>query len=111
MSNTREGGGMARNDASPEGQLEAVDRFPDQNPNPVLRISRDGRLGYANAASAPIRLALGVALGELLPADVLDRVLAKCHDPSLPPIEIVHGNRTFSLLPVSVEDLGFINLY
>ena len=102
---------MARNDASPEGQLEAVDRFPDQNPNPVLRISRDGRLGYANAASAPIRLALGVALGELLPADVLDRVLAKCHDPSLPPIEIVHGNRTFSLLPVSVEDLGFINLY
>ena len=94
-----------------ERQVPAIERFPDQNPHPVLRISHEGRLTYANVASEPIRLALGVALGDLLPADVLDRVWAKCHDPSLAPIEIVHEHRTFSLLPVSVEDFDFINLY
>ncbi len=98
-------------DALLGAQIQAINRFPDQNPNPVMRISRDGRLGYANVASEPIRLALGVALGEILPEDVRERVWAKCHDRSQPAIEITHEHRTFSLLPVYVEEFDFINLY
>ena len=47
-----------------EQQIEAINRFPDQNPNPVMRITHDGHLLYANAASEPIRLALGVEVAK-----------------------------------------------
>ena len=30
----------------------AIDKFPNQNPNPVLRLTRQGRMTYANPASA-----------------------------------------------------------
>ncbi|MEX0625542.1 MAG: hypothetical protein WD402_03255, partial [Chloroflexota bacterium] len=35
-------------------QIETINRFPNQNPNPVMRVSRDGEFTYANLASAPI---------------------------------------------------------
>ena len=94
-----------------EQQIEAINRFPDQNPNPVMRITHDGHLLYANAASEPIRLALGVAVGEKLPDGVLDRLWAKCYDDAAPAIEVTYQHRTFSVLPVYVEDLDFVNLY
>jgi len=28
--------------------------FPDENPNPVMRLSKQGRLLYANRASEPL---------------------------------------------------------
>ena len=33
---------------------KAIDKFPDQNPNPVMRISKDGILDYYNTASSDI---------------------------------------------------------
>jgi class 3 adenylate cyclase len=95
-----------------EQQIEAINRFPDQNPNPVMRITRDGHLLYANVSSEPIRVALGVEIGQQLPVYVLEPLLAKCYDRGAAPIEVVsEGYRTYSLLPVYIEDLDFINLY
>jgi len=53
-----------------ERQIEAMERFPGQNPNPVLRVSESGQLMYANAASAPIVAALGLEVGEPVPGDM-----------------------------------------
>ena len=94
-----------------EQQVEAINRFPDQNPNPVMRITRDGHLLYANASSEPIRLALGIAVGDALPTDILDRLWAKCRDDGAPAVEVTFEHRTFSILPVFVEDLDFMNVY
>src|SRR5207342_722160 len=41
-------------------QVEAINRFPDANPNPVMRFDDDGHLIYANPASAGVLKALGV---------------------------------------------------
>src|SRR3989337_3871997 len=57
-----------------EAEIEAIHKFPDENPNPVLRMARDGRLIYANPAAGPITSALGVAVGEDVPAHVLAEV-------------------------------------
>jgi PAS domain S-box-containing protein len=35
-------------------QIEALSRFPNENPNPVMRVDRDGTILYANAASRPL---------------------------------------------------------
>ena len=94
-----------------EKQIEAINRFPDQNPNPVMRITRHGHLLYANESSTPIRLALGVEVGQPLPKAVLEKIWDKCYDRAAPAIEITHEHRTYSLLPVYVEDLDFVNLY
>ena len=42
-----------------EREIEAILKFPDQNPNPVLRTSADGILLYANPASRELLAAIG----------------------------------------------------
>jgi class 3 adenylate cyclase len=55
-------------------QAEVVAKFPDQNPHPVLRIGPDGVLLYANPAAEPVRRALGIEVGEALPAALAERL-------------------------------------
>jgi class 3 adenylate cyclase len=90
---------------------KALDKFPDRNPNPVLRVAQDGRLIYANPASAPICRALGAAVGAALPADFAERVLAAAETASGEVIEIQGEGRIFELLVVSVYEFDAINLY
>ena len=93
-----------------EKQIEAINRFPDQNPNPVMRITRDGHLLYANdraSRSAWRWVSRSVSNCQAGPR----AIWAKCDDRAAPAIEITHEHRTYSLLPVYVEDLDFVNLY
>ena len=93
-----------------ESQIQAINRFPDQNPNPVMRMAHDGQLTYANAASLPIQEALGVAVGDALPAEFVIKVRRACAAPE-ERLEIEHGHRTFAVLAVDVPELGFVNIY
>ena len=45
----------------------AIVKFPDQNPNPVIRIDWDGVLVYANPASDGLVDGLGLAIGPSCP--------------------------------------------
>ncbi|HUG46960.1 MAG TPA: adenylate/guanylate cyclase domain-containing protein [Candidatus Limnocylindria bacterium] len=90
-------------------KIQAITRFPDQNPNPVLRLTVSGELIYANPASQPVRRALGVEVGGQLAEPVLARLLEAADENR--PVEIVHEHSTFSVLPVVIADMGFINLY
>ena len=93
-----------------EEQVRAINRFPDQNPNPVLRARPDGMLVYANRASAPVARALGAVVGERVPAEVFERLVAIAREGG-PPLEVTEGMRTFAVLPVYVADLDVVNLY
>jgi class 3 adenylate cyclase len=92
-----------------ERQIQAINRFPDQNPNPVLRVADDGQLTYANASSEPVRRAMGVEVGDELPATLLAQLRSAAT--AAGSIEMSDGMRTFAVLPVPVPELGFINLY
>ena len=89
---------------------KVVERFPDRNPNPVLRIDADGTLLYANAASQPIVRALGLMPGVALPAEFLAQVRATCSGSS-EPIEVRGEGRIFAIRPVDIPEFGFTNLY
>jgi class 3 adenylate cyclase len=89
----------------------AVARFPDQNPNPVLRVDGEGSLIYANAASATIVESFGVEVGEALPTELVDRLRLAQSGQLSEPIEIQGGGRTYALKPVQVEGFGFTNIY
>ena len=90
-------------------QISAINRFPDDNPNPVLRIDGDGHLIYANPASAGVLKALGIAVGERVPREVLDRFDAVEADRGF--VELVADSRTYAVWPIPIRDLGFTNLY
>jgi class 3 adenylate cyclase len=90
---------------------KVVERFPDRNPNPVLRVTPDGALRYGNEASAPIRGALAVDIGDPLPPPVLAALHAALADPGAPPVEVAGEGRTFRLKPVDIPEFGFTNVY
>jgi class 3 adenylate cyclase len=93
-----------------ESQIEAINRFPDQNPNPVLRMADDGRLTYANTASKDILARLQVKVGDPLPAEFRRSVESVCAG-SIDRFELDCGLRTFAILAVRVLDMGFTNIY
>jgi class 3 adenylate cyclase len=91
---------------------KVVERFPDRNPNPVLRMTPDGSLGYANDASAPIVAALGIKVGDPLPANLVAGFRAALADPSIRPPEVAGtGGRTYLVTPVPIPEFDFVNLY
>jgi class 3 adenylate cyclase len=90
-------------------QVSAINRFPDDNPNPVMRIDADGHLIYANPASRPIIGSIGVAVGELVPAETLARFDAVAGERGY--VEFVADSRTFAVWPVPITDMHFTNLY
>jgi class 3 adenylate cyclase len=110
---------MAEQDATdppPQGvarltgeQVSAINRFPDDNPNPVMRIDAASNLLYANPASAPILRELGVAVGDRFPADVIARFDAVA--PTRGFVEFMADRRTYAVWPIPIRDLDFTNLY
>lgn len=80
--------------------------FPGANPHPVMRVTDDGELIYANATSQPVIEALGLAVGQRVPPDWLTLLMT-----SDAPIDVRVGPRTFELLAVRLADLGFTNVY
>jgi class 3 adenylate cyclase len=91
--------------------LIAINKFPDENPNPVLRASRDGILTYANPASALLRQAFDAEVGQRLPLELFARIRAIVDGLAPNPIEAEHGGRTFEVHVVSLFEFESINLY
>jgi class 3 adenylate cyclase len=89
----------------------AIVKFPDQNPNPVFRISLEGILVYANSASAGLVSGLGLELGTTLPVDLRESLLERTRAADRSTVEVEAGNRTYALLPVNVPEFGFVNVY
>jgi class 3 adenylate cyclase len=91
---------------------KVVERFPDRNPNPVLRMTPGGELWYANEASRPIIRALDVKVGDPLPPSLVEQLRGALADPTARPPEVAgEGGLTFRLKPVEIPEFEFINLY
>jgi class 3 adenylate cyclase len=97
--------------ATPDDPLAigSAELFPGSNPHPVMRVTDDGRLLYANEASVPLIETMGARIGERLSPEWQVR-LAACAT-SATPVELKVGPRTFELLVVHLPELGFINVY
>jgi len=89
--------------------ISAINRFPDDNPNPVMRIDAVGRLIYANPASAPIVRTIRAIVGDVIPSETLARFNAVAADRGY--VEFVADSRTFAVWPVPITDMNFTNLY
>jgi class 3 adenylate cyclase/PAS domain-containing protein len=90
---------------------KAIEKFPDENPNPVFRFDWDGRLVYANQASRPIIEAVGGSVGAPLASEVLAPLMARVRAGDRGIAEMEAGGRRYALKAVDVPAFGFINVY
>jgi PAS domain S-box-containing protein len=94
-----------------EAEIQMLARFPDENPNPVLRVAQDGLLLYANEASADLLACWNCSVGGRLP-DTWRRLILDTLDSGSPrEEEAVCGERVVSLVLGPVVDGGYVNIY
>jgi class 3 adenylate cyclase len=87
--------------------MKAIAKFPDQNPNPVLKTSLDGELLYANEGGKDIQEAWSLAVGDAVPESIIEH--ARSH--STLPLEMEVAGKTYLFQIVSVPEFGFVNIY
>ena len=101
--------GMARTRA--EREAENLARFPSENPNPVLRIARDGTVLYANAAGSKLLASWGCKTGEQAPENWRQYVARILESGKNEAVQTSCQDRIFSLIMAPVRDSGYANVY
>jgi PAS domain S-box-containing protein len=94
-----------------ESALDASAGFPDENPNPILRVAKGGRLLYANRAGAPLLKKWGTRMGGTLPPEWKRRI-----DKALSSLEPFSADepvakRIYAMDVVPIKDAGYANVY
>lgn len=94
-----------------ERQAKSLARFPEENPNPVLRVDADGLLRYANKASLGFLTKTDSTPGQPLPQPYRGIIQTATATGQLQQFEVEYEGRTyaFAVRPVPVE--GYVNLY
>jgi PAS domain S-box-containing protein len=94
-----------------EEQVTVLSRFPHENPNPVLRIDRSGKLLYANPASQLLLAEWGSATGHLIPPTWRGLVAEALTNHQTRLINTRYGETVYELLFVPVCEASYVNLY
>jgi len=91
-------------------ELEDLARFPQENPNPVMRVAKDGSILYANAACSLLE-SLECQMGQALPRRYKKMAAAALAAGSPQVIQIKGKERVFMLDFVPVEKAAYVNIY
>ncbi len=94
-----------------EEEIANLAKFPTENPNPILRLSRDGLILYANEASAPVLREWGCATGEYVPADWRDLTSQALASQSNRTVDVECSERVYSFSIAPIVERGYVNLY
>ena len=95
-----------------EDALRRLSQFPEENPNPVLRVAADGSLLYANAPARNWLVTLGWPVGGQLPAAVREVVADARGKTYAIKSEISNpGDSTFWTSAVQPPGEDYINIY
>lgn len=95
-----------------EAQVLSISKFPEENPNPVMRISKVGVLLYANQVSEPLLRVWTCGVGAPPPQKVLDMTAEVLRDGKSRETKVkVDDGRIFSLIFAPVMDNEYVNVY
>jgi len=94
-----------------EMELAAMARFPGEDPNPVMRLSAEGKITYANKASQILFECCDNQTGQAFPdflKEARDQIhtSGQCHS-----FEVSAAEKTYVLMICSVESGAYFNVY
>jgi signal transduction histidine kinase len=92
-------------------KVESLSLFPDENPHPVMRISKDGELRYANPASRILFKTFDMEVKKIAPRywrSIVEITLSKKKNET---IELEVGQQFFSFTFSPVVEQEYVNIY
>ena len=94
-----------------EQEIISLAKFPSENPNPMLRLSHDGIVMYANTASEPLLHLWACALGGSAPLfwrDLAAQALATKENKT---VDVECNGKMYSMIVTPVAEPGYVNIY
>jgi PAS domain S-box-containing protein len=92
-------------------EVHSLAKFPGENPNPVLRVSADGTILYANESSQLLLSTWERQVGQPLLDEWREFTLNVLNSGSREDAEVEDGDRILSLTFAPVMDQGYVNVY
>ena len=92
-------------------ELVFAAKFPTENPNPVLRVSRDGAVEYANDPAQKLAGLLEPPLRKKLTSNIAKSVAKIAAASTRAPVEMQSGDRIFSFMISPVEGESYVYMY
>ena len=92
-------------------EIESLARFPEENPNPILRVTSEGVLAFANQSSDPLLKVWDCRVGQKVPNDLRELVLGAIKSEEVSEIDVVIGEAIYSLVITPIKDTGHVNIY
>jgi len=103
----RVGGKLGRSSRQPDD----LSRLPQENPNPILRVDREGIVLFANPACSLVMDPARCQPGQLLPEHYRQVVTEVLGTSSPRIIEVEGEGGVFTLHFVPITDAGYVNIY
>ena len=94
-----------------EERVQSLARFPDENPHPVMRVTPDGSVIYANKASEPLTSFWTSAGDRKVPLEYMHALAHSWDSGEKQEIEVREASLTYSVTITPIAAAGYINLY
>ena len=85
---------------------KVIDKFPDSNPNPVIRIDYRGIVKYFNSASTYIMKELELGMDSLIPKHLMEKI-----SKDKIKFELPIGNRVYLFHVIKIHEFNFFIMY
>ncbi len=94
-----------------ETRVENLAKFPDENPNPVMRVTAAGEIAYSNSPCAPMLETWGTSPGGRVPKDILSLLTTALEDNRSVEVEVVTAVTIYGLQIAPVPSSEYANFY
>ncbi|MBN1427527.1 MAG: PAS domain S-box protein [Anaerolineae bacterium] len=94
-----------------EETIRSLARFPSENPDPVLRVDRDGNLLYANEAAFALLTDWKLEMGQPVPESLVEPTTKTFETQMMQTVDIRCGEHIFSFAVAPVPGDEYANLY
>ncbi|MDD5598305.1 MAG: PAS domain S-box protein, partial [Victivallaceae bacterium] len=93
-----------------EENIINISKFPDEDPFPVLRVDKNGKVIYSNLSSSALLEFWDTAEGHDVPEKWRRRIIRVLEKKKIEAFEEEYGN-THMLLTLTPADVGYVNIY
>jgi diguanylate cyclase (GGDEF)-like protein len=92
-------------------RTEAIARISEENPDPVMRVTADGHMVYANRPAQALLHLWNIEIGDLLPNEWRQAVFAAIREKAMIEQELLAGERYFALMIQAVAGGEYVNIF